>query len=149
VNVATDDGGATWHTVPAPGPAYAANGGSIPGSVSDLRFANPEVGWAFGPGLHVTFDGGQRWTAPDLGGFVASLEPGLDTVYALVFPGSFPPTCGTTDPSSRRTRVKVQPVLEQSQAMTPNAPVHREHLMEWTTVEPFGPRRPHNQTAMA
>jgi photosystem II stability/assembly factor-like uncharacterized protein len=33
----------------------------VPGSVSQIRFADPRDGWAFGPGLWATHDGGAHW----------------------------------------------------------------------------------------
>jgi len=54
----TDDGGATWHGIPAPvtGPPDGATG------VSGVRSLDGTNGWAFGPQLYATHDGGQTWT---------------------------------------------------------------------------------------
>src|SRR5580692_6152892 len=54
----TDDAGKTWSGVPAPltGPADGAAG------VSQVRFLNERDGWAFGPQLYATHDGGHSWT---------------------------------------------------------------------------------------
>src|SRR5271170_749568 len=51
----TDDAGKTWAGVPAPvtGPADGSTG------VSQVRFLNADNGWAFGPELFATHDGGQ------------------------------------------------------------------------------------------
>src|ERR1700722_6148920 len=53
----TLDAGATWHGLPAPvtGPADGATG------VSQIRFLNGVDGWAFGPQLYATHDGGHDW----------------------------------------------------------------------------------------
>jgi hypothetical protein len=53
----TDDGGRRWYGTPAPltGPPDGASG------VSQTRFANTVSGWAFGPELWSTHDGGQAW----------------------------------------------------------------------------------------
>jgi hypothetical protein len=72
-----------------------SNGSAASSGVSHLRFATSQIGWAYGPGLYATYDGGEQWHAIDLGGWIENLEPGLGRVYASVFPGSFPPTCGT------------------------------------------------------
>jgi photosystem II stability/assembly factor-like uncharacterized protein len=53
----TDDAGKTWTGVPAPltGPADGAAG------VSQIRFLNGDDGFAFGPELFATHDGGHTW----------------------------------------------------------------------------------------
>jgi photosystem II stability/assembly factor-like uncharacterized protein len=53
----TDDAGKTWTGVPAPvtGQADGATG------VSQVRFLNGADGWAFGPQLYATHDGGRTW----------------------------------------------------------------------------------------
>ena len=49
----TDDGGQTWHGLPAPE--------HQPDGVTGLRFLNARYGWAFGPELWATDDGGEHW----------------------------------------------------------------------------------------
>jgi hypothetical protein len=70
----THDGGATWSGVPAPTTT----------GVSGLRFLNSAYGWAFGPELWATDNGGASWHQVDTGG--ASV-PQLETIdgraYAL------------------------------------------------------------------
>ncbi|HEY5985805.1 MAG TPA: hypothetical protein VIV12_05385 [Streptosporangiaceae bacterium] len=53
----TDDGGKTWSGVPAPvtGPPDGSHG------VSQVRFLDLRNGWAFGPELWATHDGGHTW----------------------------------------------------------------------------------------
>jgi hypothetical protein len=53
----TQDGGKTWSGLPAPlaGPPGGATG------VSQIRFLNTADGWAFGPQLYATHDGGRNW----------------------------------------------------------------------------------------
>jgi photosystem II stability/assembly factor-like uncharacterized protein len=53
----TDDGGATWVGVPTPvtGPPDGSHG------VSQIRFLDQLNGWAFGPELWATHDGGRSW----------------------------------------------------------------------------------------
>ena len=75
----THDGGQTWSGLPAPtGGPYTATG------VSGLRFLNATYGWAFGPGLWATDDGGDHWHLVDTGN---SSVPQLETIngraYAL------------------------------------------------------------------
>jgi len=76
----TDDAGKTWSGVPAPltGPADGATG------VSQIRFLNLNDGWAFGPGLWTTHNGGQTWTQVGTDGLrVTDLETVGDRVFAL------------------------------------------------------------------
>ena len=92
----TSDGGDNWNIVGAPSawgnPASQPGQGTIDNAMH-LRFADTKDGWAFGPGLYATHDGGNTWSQLDLGGAIEDLEPGLDRVYAVVFPGPYPPTC--------------------------------------------------------
>ena len=67
----TDNVGQSWHGVPAPvtGEAQGATG------VSQIRFLNLRDGWAFGPELFVTHDGGRTWAQVDTRGLrVTDLE---------------------------------------------------------------------------
>jgi hypothetical protein len=76
----TDDAGKTWVGVPAPvtGSPDGATG------VSQIRFLNTEDGWAFGPELFATRDGGQTWTKVGTGGLrVTDLETVGRRVFAL------------------------------------------------------------------
>jgi hypothetical protein len=76
----TDDAGKTWTGVPAPvtGPADGATG------VSQIRFLNGADGWAFGPQLYATHDGGHTWArvATD-GRRVTDLETVEGRAFAL------------------------------------------------------------------
>lgn len=49
--LATENGGQLWRVV-----------GSAPPDVSHIRFAGASDGWAYGPRLYVTHDGGASWT---------------------------------------------------------------------------------------
>jgi hypothetical protein len=76
----TDDAGKTWTGVPAPltGPADGATG------VSQVRFINGDNGWAFGPELFATHDGGHTWNrVPTNGLRVTDLETVGDRAFAL------------------------------------------------------------------
>jgi len=76
----TDDGGLTWHGLPAPD-AGSPDGAS---GVSGIRFLDGRNGWAFGPELWVTHDAGKTWTAIGTGGQrVTDLETAGDRAYAL------------------------------------------------------------------
>jgi hypothetical protein len=76
----TDNAGHTWTGVPAPytGAPAGATG------VSQIRFLNLQDGWAFGPELWVTHNGGQTWTQVNTHGLrVTDLEAVGSRAYAL------------------------------------------------------------------
>jgi len=76
----TSDAGQTWVGVhaPATGPVDGAAG------TGQVRFLNLHNGWAFGPGLFVTHDGGQDWAQVDTYGLrVTDLETVGSRVFAL------------------------------------------------------------------
>src|SRR5580700_8702117 len=76
----TDDAGKTWTGVPAPvtGPADGATG------VSQIRFLSGSDGWAFGPQLYATHDGGHTWTQVVTDGLrVTDLETVGSRAFAL------------------------------------------------------------------
>jgi hypothetical protein len=76
----TDDAGKTWYGVHAPvtGPPSGASG------VGQIRFLNGSDGWAFGPGLFATHDGGRAWKAVPTGGYrVTDLETVGDRAFAV------------------------------------------------------------------
>ena len=76
----TDTAGNSWYGVPAPvtGPADGATG------VSQVRFLNLDDGWAFGPQLWATHDGGQVWAQIDTHGQrVTDLETVGDRVFGV------------------------------------------------------------------
>jgi hypothetical protein len=76
----TDDGGSTWYGVRAP--VTGAPDGSA--GVSQIRFLDRNDGWAFGPQLYATHDGGQTWTAVSTGGLrVTALEARGNQVFAI------------------------------------------------------------------
>jgi hypothetical protein len=76
----TDDGGQTWHGVSAP-VTGAAKG---PNGVSQVRFYNTSDGWAFGPELWATHNGGKSWRQISTGGMrVTALETAGQRVFAV------------------------------------------------------------------
>lgn len=89
--VRTTDGGDTWVGLTAPHASYVAHGApaapGLPG-VDEVRFANPFDGWAFGPALFDTHDGGRTWQQVDIGGSVVALETSGGYVDAVVSPCS-------------------------------------------------------------
>jgi hypothetical protein len=76
----TSDYGANWYGVNAP--VTGAPDGSS--GVSQIRFLNTRDGWAFGPGLWVTHNGGASWTPEQTSGLrVTDLETAGDMAFAL------------------------------------------------------------------
>lgn len=77
---ATSDYGQTWSKVDPP-PAGPPNGNS---GVSQIRFLEPRNGWAYGPGLYVTHDGGKTWAkASGVQGRVIDLATVSGSAYAV------------------------------------------------------------------
>lgn len=76
----TGDQGGSWHGVPAPvsgAPSGAAG-------ISQVRFYNTSDGWAFGPQLWATHDGGQHWTRIRTHGLrVTALETAGQRAFAV------------------------------------------------------------------
>lgn len=78
---ATTNYGQTWSKVDPP-PAGPPNGSS---GVSQIRFLEANNGWAYGPGLYVTHDGGATWTkASGVRGRVVDLAAVSASAYAVV-----------------------------------------------------------------
>ncbi|HEV2243702.1 MAG TPA: hypothetical protein VGR98_21850 [Streptosporangiaceae bacterium] len=76
----TSDYGATWYGVSAP--VTGAPDGSR--GVGQLRFLNAHDGWAFGPALWVTHDGGAHWTQEQTYGMrVTDLETAGGRAFAI------------------------------------------------------------------
>jgi hypothetical protein len=77
----TSNYGASWYGVNAPvtGPPDGSSG------ISQLRFLNIRDGWAFGPALWVTHDGGGHWSPETMPGLrVIDLETAGDLGFALL-----------------------------------------------------------------
>ena len=76
----TDNAGQSWQGGPAPD-AGGPNGAT---GVSAIRFLNDTYGWAFGPELWATDDGGDTWTQVNTDGTrVTDLEASGGRAYAL------------------------------------------------------------------
>ena len=103
----TRDGGHTWQGIPAPRTtlsgvaigglatsvvAGVAPAGSAGAGVSGLRFADELDGWAFGPDLWATHDGGTTWHRISIPGEsqarVVALEVSGGYAYAAVYPSA-------------------------------------------------------------
>jgi len=86
----TVDGGATWAGIPAPNTTLSQSAGG-PG-ISHIRFANLEDGWAFGPEIWATHDGGAHWHQLTIkgvqpGSAVVALEAAGGVVHADILGG--------------------------------------------------------------
>ncbi len=77
---ATKDYGLTWRRVNPP-PAGPPNGDS---GVSQIRFLQSADGWAFGPELYASHDGGANWAKISLPGRVIDLATVGGSAYAVV-----------------------------------------------------------------
>ena len=111
----TDDGGQTWHGLPAPtvGGPMAATG------VTGLRFLNAKYGWAFGPELWATDDGGEHWHAVPTGGAaVTDLETAGVRAFAL-FGDCTPPAGSTGDTIANCTQYTLETATAGSDTWTP------------------------------
>ena len=64
----TLDAGRTWSRINAPNTTVDADARQIGAGVSALRFADRLDGWAYGPDLWATHDGGTTWTQVNLSG---------------------------------------------------------------------------------
>jgi hypothetical protein len=69
-----------WPTAPVAGPPSGSAG------VSQLRYLNGQAGWAFGPALYVTIDGGASWSRETVPGSlrVIDLETAGNHAFALL-----------------------------------------------------------------
>lgn len=84
--VRTTDGGRTFVGLPAP-LAPITNGISDPTNpdgVDQIRFADPQDAFAFGPTLWTTHDGAAHWHQVAMAGPVTNLEAGGGYVFAVV-----------------------------------------------------------------
>jgi hypothetical protein len=69
--VRTRDGGASWVGIPAPPVGLATDRAA---GVGKVRFADTDNGWAFGPDLWATHDGGATWKPVVLPGVQSGAE---------------------------------------------------------------------------
>jgi hypothetical protein len=84
--IGSTDGGTAWHQISKLTVPIADLGKNRPG-ITDIRFDSPAVGWAFGPFLYHTANGGTSWarqTIPGGGKQVLSLATTATAAYAVV-----------------------------------------------------------------
>jgi photosystem II stability/assembly factor-like uncharacterized protein len=92
----TIDGGRTW--VPAPAPKADVVSGiglqtGVTSGIARLRFATVNDGWAFGPDLWATHDGGTTWARVSVPGLptasvMVALETANGSVHAAFYDGA-------------------------------------------------------------
>jgi len=113
----TTDHGRHWFPAPAPPAPFAAPGRTpAPGAVDNLRFADARDGWAYGPGLWSTHNGGRTWHELSLNGWpVQSLEAADGRVLAAVR------GCASGRASCYRFRVYSSPVARDRWRRVPGA----------------------------
>jgi photosystem II stability/assembly factor-like uncharacterized protein len=84
--IGTTDGGGTWKAL---GTINAPLMLETDAGVTEIRFADDLHGWAFGPALWATGDGGATWKRhrpPGAGRRVLALAGDVDAVYSVVSP---------------------------------------------------------------
>jgi hypothetical protein len=117
--IGTADGGGMWSTV---GVISAPIDARKPSGVTAIRFADGKDGWAFGPSLQETQNGGASWAPASIPGGqkqVLALVADAQVVYAVVSPCRVGRRCGQratlwhTSPGSD-TWVQVPVTLESA-----------------------------------
>ena len=98
--VGTTDGGRSWVGLPAPAaalPGFGPPGATVDCSsqpcVSHVRFADARNGYAFGPSLFVTGDGGRSWTREGSRPVAALETTGGRVVRVVAETAGCPPGC--------------------------------------------------------
>jgi photosystem II stability/assembly factor-like uncharacterized protein len=80
----TADAGRSWTRVHAPAAPLVSPFEDTPRSVTQIFFANARDGWAFGPALWATTNGGGSWHRQTLGGPVLAMAAAAGHAYAIV-----------------------------------------------------------------
>ncbi|HJS92974.1 MAG TPA: hypothetical protein VJ741_01830, partial [Solirubrobacteraceae bacterium] len=83
----TTDGGRHFTAIHAPAAPLVTSEGGTSG-YSQIRFADAHNGFAYGPGLYATHDGGATWHPVDVGGTVTDLAISAGQAFATVEPSS-------------------------------------------------------------
>lgn len=107
----TRDGGHTWTSVSPPPTSYSQT--PLAQGVDAIRFANTLNGWAFGPQLWATHNGGATWTRISLPGWSSADFEGLETAAGTVH-AVFLATSGVP-----AIRIATSPVASNSWQVSP------------------------------
>jgi photosystem II stability/assembly factor-like uncharacterized protein len=86
----TIDGGKAWTSINAPETTIGQPAVDVsPKGITGIRFADLRDGWAFGPELWATHDGGKTWKRLDIlsGGAIVALASSRGTVHAVAYDG--------------------------------------------------------------
>lgn len=89
--IGTSNGGKTWRLVGTI-KAQIPKAGNGRAGITEIRFASARVGWAFGPSLYSTVNGGKTWkpaTIPGRGKQVLDLAVSAASTYAIVSPCAY------------------------------------------------------------
>lgn len=79
----TTDGGQSWQVLSVLCQAPDCHSTNLSPQVGELRFANSQEGWAFGPELYSTHDGGKIWKKEAMEGAVRALETAGEKVWII------------------------------------------------------------------
>jgi photosystem II stability/assembly factor-like uncharacterized protein len=123
----TTDGGRTWQAIIPPiAPASCPGENSDPREVHGLLFVSPRDGWAYGPGLYVTHDGGASWTDLNRGLPISALTVAGSTLWAIERQQCNQPmiACSWTFIVSRDGAVTWQPAPSQPDVRGPGLSLH-------------------------
>jgi hypothetical protein len=134
----TTDTGKTWHRIGAP-PAQVTQPGGGPLDISELRFATDKDGWAFGPGLWSTHDGGDHWTRVAHNGDVRDLEASAGTAHMVVLTPPPDPDHQyeyriLSTPVSRDTWVASPTAIVKGAAPVADAQLVLQHRSGWLLI---------------
>ncbi len=117
--VRTTDGGTTWVGIPAPVAPLTSGTAAGGDGVGRIVFADPADGWAYGPGLWSTHDGGATWhrlARPAGESAITSLVASGDAAYAV----------GSTANGSGAPQLSRAPVTTDSFSVVGSAPAGSE-----------------------
>ncbi len=134
------DGGKTWSVLAAPQGMLGAADPGVPGA-RHLAFGSLQDGWAFGPSLFSTHDGGDSWTLDPVSAEVIALAGGGEDVWAVARSCSAAGACGLQLLSSSIgggawTPLPTQPPFAGDQAVLQRYGAADSWLLSWSAMAP-------------